>query len=186
MNKNLALIVYEGVADWEVSFPIFCLRPAIEPVFAALGSDRIKTTYGFTLDVPRRVEDLDVSRFDGVYLPGGIDPLTNKFPRSLAEDAVLLAKLREFAEAGKTVAAICGAPLVLGAAGLLTGKRFACDITEDTRGWFEGATRVDEALAVDDGTITGSVRAIVPFSVEIARGLGDEETAKVIKEFFVG
>ena len=184
MSKNLAVIVYEGVADWEVSFPIFCWRPAIEPVFAALGSDRIKTTYGFSLDVASRLGDLEASEFDGIYLPGGIDPLTKRFPRSLGEDAVLLGKLREFAEAGRVVAAICGAPLVLGAAGLLAGRRFACDITEDTRGWLEGATRVDGSFAADAGIVTASVRAIVPFSVEVARAMGDEETARVIAEFF--
>jgi hypothetical protein len=65
------------------------------------------------------------------------------------------------------------------------GKRFASDITEDTRGWFDGATRAKEPLAVDGNIITASVQAIIPFSVELARRLGKEDIARGIEEFFV-
>lgn len=72
-----------------------------------------------------------------------------------------------------------------GAAGLLDGRRFACDITDDTRGWFDAASRVDDAICVDGNVLTASVSAILPFTVELARLLGDEKTAGEIEAFFV-
>jgi 4-methyl-5(b-hydroxyethyl)-thiazole monophosphate biosynthesis len=185
MIKKLMVIVYPGIADWEVGFPVFCLRPGIEHTFVSVGPDHIRTALGFDLEVDLTLEDIDVSEFDGLYLPGGVDPDEGRFPRNLGKNAALIKTIQEFWKQGKIVAAICGAPLILGAAGILTGSRFACDITEDTRGWFQGATRVKEPLAVDENIVTASVQAIIPFSIELARLLGKEDTATAIQEFFV-
>jgi putative intracellular protease/amidase len=184
MVKRLLVIVFPGVADWEVGFPIFCLRPGIEHTFASVGPDRIKTALGFELKVALNLEAVKVPDFDGIYLPGGVDPAEGRFPRQLGEDAALIKAIQEFWQQDKVVAAICGAPLILGAAGILMGSRFASDITEDTRGWFQGAKRVDGPLAIDGNIITASVQAIIPFSVELARLLGKEDTARAIQEFF--
>ena len=185
MAKNLLVVLYAGVADWEVSFPLFCLHPKIQTEFASIGPGRIKTAMGFESDAEvKTLRHVSVSDFDGVYLPGGVDAATGRFPRSLAENEEIKKTLRDFWQQGKVVAAICGAPLVLGAAGLLKGKRFACDITDDTHGWFEGALRAEQPIAVDGKILTGSVQAIISFSVELARLLGDEATARDIRDFF--
>jgi putative intracellular protease/amidase len=186
MAARLLTLIYNGVADWEVGFPLFCLQPKIESRFASPGQPTVRTTMGF--ETPVALTDLgsmDVNEFDGVYLPGAIDPETGHFNRSLGENGAILGVLREFARKGKIVAAICGAPLILGAAGLLKGKRFACDITKDTRGWFDGAERAEEALCTDGNILTASVSAIIPFCCELARLLGEEETAQEIEAFFV-
>jgi 4-methyl-5(b-hydroxyethyl)-thiazole monophosphate biosynthesis len=186
MAKRLLVILYNGVADWEVGFPLFCLHPRIESQFASPGEGPVRTTMGFeirvTLNDLRRV---DVGSFDGIYLPGGLDPETGRFARSLCENNEVLDILRQFSRRDKVVAAICGAPLVMGAAGLLEGRRFACDITEDTRGWFEGAVRVDEPVCTDGRILTGSVSAIIPFCRDLARLLGEPQTAEEIEAFFV-
>jgi 4-methyl-5(b-hydroxyethyl)-thiazole monophosphate biosynthesis len=184
MVKKLAVVMYPGVADWEVGFPIFCLRPGLEHTFVSIGPKRIKTALGFDLEVNLALKDIGVSDFDGIYLPGGVDPEDGRFPRDLAKDATLIKIIQEFWKQRKIVGAICGAPLVLGAAGILMGSRFACDITEDTRGWFQGATRVEGPLAVDGNIVTASVQAIIPFSVELARLLGKDDIATSIQEFF--
>ncbi len=186
MARRLLVVLYPGVADWEVTFPLFCLRPGIDDTFASTGPARIKTAMGFEIDVALAgLDKVKVSDFDGVFLPGGIDPETDHFPRSLGEDEALLDLLREFAKQGKVVAAICGAPLVLGAAGLLKGRCFASDITDDTRGWFDGATRGQSTLCVDGRILTASVSASIPFAIELARLMGDEKTAGEIDAFFV-
>jgi putative intracellular protease/amidase len=185
MVKNLLVVMYPGIADWEVGFPIFCLRPGIEHTFVTVGPEHLTTALGFEITIERGLEDVKPSEFDGIYLPGGVDPAEGRFPRSLGEHKLLIRRLQEFWQAGKIVAAICGSPLVLGAAGLLMGKRFASDITEDTRGWFDGASRSKQPLVVDGNIITASVQAILPFSIELARMLGKEDTARGIEEFFV-
>jgi 4-methyl-5(b-hydroxyethyl)-thiazole monophosphate biosynthesis len=141
---------------------------------------------GFEMEVSLNdLTRVDVDGFDGIYLPGGLDPEDGRFPRSLCENREILHILKAFNQRDKVVAAICGAPLVLGAAGLLKGRRFACDITKDTRGWFDGAVRVDEPVRADGRILTGSVRAIIPFCRELAALLGEEDTAREIEEFFV-
>jgi 4-methyl-5(b-hydroxyethyl)-thiazole monophosphate biosynthesis len=185
MVKDLLVVMYPGVADWEVGFPIFCLRPGIKHTFVTTGPERITTALGFEIVIRQRFEGLKASDFDGIYLPGGVDPVEGRFPRKLGENPQLIRALQESWQEGRVVAAICGAPLVLGAAGLLMGKRFASDITQDTRGWFDGATRARGPLVVDGNIITASVQAIIPFSVELARRLGKEDIARGIEEFFV-
>ena len=186
MAKRLLVVLYPGVADWEVGFPLFCLHPRIESEFASSGHGRVRTSMGFEIEV--LLSDLDrvgVDGFDGLYLPGGLDPDRGRFPRSLCENQEILGLLKEFSLRDKVVAAICGAPLVLGAAGLLKGRRFACDITEDTHGWFDGAVRVDEPVCADGKVLTGSVSAIIPFCRDLAGLLGEGETAREIEAFFV-
>jgi putative intracellular protease/amidase len=185
MAKNLVVVMYPGVADWELGFPIFCLRPGIEHTFVTVGPGRLTTALGFEITVSRGLEGVRPADFDGIYIPGGVDPAEGRFPRCLGEEPKLIRVLQEFWQAGRVVAAICGAPLVLGAAGLLMGKRFASDITEDTRGWFDGASRSKQPLVVDGNIITASVQAILPFAIELARMLGKEDIARGIDEFFV-
>ena len=58
---------------------------------------------------------------DGIVLPGGMPGTMH-----LLENETVNAVIRKFAEEGKLVAAICAAPSVLGAAGLLEGKHATC------------------------------------------------------------
>jgi 4-methyl-5(b-hydroxyethyl)-thiazole monophosphate biosynthesis len=185
MARTLLTLLYPGFAEWEITLPLFCLYPAVVPTYATLGPSRVRGAMGFEMDIPLAVKDVDPSGYDGVFLPGGIDPETRKFPRRLAERADLLALLRAFAEAEKVVAAICGAPLVLGAAGLLDGKRFACDVTEDTHGWLDRGRRSEDPLVVEERILTASVRAVLPFGAALARLLGEEETAQEIESFLL-
>ena len=186
MAAALLTLIYNGVADWEVGFPLFCLQPKIESRFASPGEPLVRTSMGFETRVSFiDLGEIDAGEFDAIYLPGGIDPETGRFPRSLGENGEILRLLQEFARKDKVVAAICGAPLVLGAAGLLKGRRFACDISRDTRGWFEGAERAEEAVCADGKILTAGVGAIIPFCRELARMLGEDETARDIEAFFI-
>lgn len=184
MVKKLLTIVYPGFAEWEVVFPLFCVYPAIEYQFGALKERRVRGAMGFEIEAMWTLTDVNPEDFDGVYLPGGIDPVEQRFPRKLGENQELLSLLQRTVNHGKVVAALCGAPLVLGAAGLLSGKRFVCDITEDTRGWLDTGHRVDTLCVVDHHILTGSARGLIPFSCALARLLGEGGTAQEIKDVF--
>ena len=56
-----------------------------------------------------------------MVLPGGMPGSTK-----LRDHQALIASLQEVAKAGKYVAAICAAPIVLERAGLLEGRKFTC------------------------------------------------------------
>ena len=184
MSKRLLTILYPGFAEWEVVFPLFCVHPAIEAVYVSLDGRRVRGAMGFDMQVKGSAAEVNAAEFAGVYLPGGIDSASGRFPRQLADHEGLLGILRAFDREGRIAAAICGAPLVLGAAGLLDGRRFVCEIEDDPHGWFDDAHRAAGTWVVDGHVLTGSLCGLLPFTVALARLLGEEETAREIGEAF--
>ncbi|MEM6691830.1 MAG: DJ-1/PfpI family protein, partial [Planctomycetota bacterium] len=61
-------------------------------------------------------DSVDTSAYDGLVLPGG------RAPEYLRLNQRVLAIVREFHEASKPIAAICHAPQILVAAGILAGR----------------------------------------------------------------
>lgn len=184
VQKQLLMIVHPGVAEWEVVVPIWCLTPEIDLHLASTSTKDVIGKIGLTIHAHYLVREVNIKEFGGIYLPGGVDPETRQgFNTSLGRNEELLNLLRAFAEEGKLVAAICGAPLVLGAAGLLDGRHFASDITTDAEGWFEKGLRAERLIALDGNILTASVRAIFPFCATILRWFGEEAAAKEFEEF---
>ena len=68
-----------------------------------------------------RVFDGDLSDYDMIVLPGGMPGSAN-----LRDHELLIAELQKCEQAGKRIAAICAAPIVLNRAGLLKDKEFTC------------------------------------------------------------
>ena len=80
MAKLLLTILYPGVAEWEVVFPLFCVHPRIEYQFAAVGERRVRGTMGFELEAQWAIENVDPEDFEGIYLPGPSPPPGGAFP----------------------------------------------------------------------------------------------------------
>lgn len=78
----------------------------------------VKSARSISVVADALAEELDYSAFDAAILPGGIPGVDN-----LKADATVRKVCTEFAAAGKVVAAICAAPSVLAAFGILQGKR---------------------------------------------------------------
>lgn len=127
------------------------------------------------------VADLRLSEIEGidpeaVILPGGL-PGADHLQASGEVNAVLAA----CAAKGGLVAAICAAPKVLGAAGLLKGRRAVCypGFEEELVGAQTGSERV----AVDGNVITSRGAGTAhDFAFAIAKWLGKEAEAKRVRE----
>mgnify|MGYP001567475663 CR=1 FL=1 len=93
------------------------------------------------------LDEVDSSDFDMIVLPGGLPGTTH-----LKEDPRIQRIVREMAAKGKFTTAICAAPTVLSAVGLLKGKRVTShtsvrkDLTE--------TTYLEERVVVDGSVIT--------------------------------
>ena len=109
----------QGCEELEAVTIIDLLRRAkIEVVTAGLVPGPVKCARGTTI-VPDTALDEALTRdYDMVVLPGGEPGATN-----LAGDARILKLLKTMAARHKRTAAICAAPKVLAAAGVLDGKR---------------------------------------------------------------
>ena len=107
------------------------------------------TDWGGTVKVDRLVSKANIDDYDALLLPGGVIN-----PDKLRMDRCAVSFVRQFAESGKTVAAICHGPWTLIEAGVVRGKTMTswCSIHTDLIN--AGANWVDEKVVVDDNFIT--------------------------------
>ncbi|MCR5829484.1 MAG: DJ-1/PfpI family protein [Lachnospiraceae bacterium] len=146
--------------------------------FKAVGS------HGYVVEVNDRFanpDDYD-SRFDdadAVVLPGGKIGTEN-----LKASVAVKKMVREYSDSGKVVAAICAAPTVLGAAGLLSDKKYTC------YPGFESGIRNAEYTAspceTDGNIVTGkSMGCATQFGLGLLKKLKGEEVCKAVEEGIV-
>ena len=117
-TRVLCLLV-DGFEEIEAVTPVDLLRRAgVEVVMASLGQGTVTGRCGIRLEADASLESINAGDFDLLLIPGGPGVVV------MRADGRPAALAREFHEAGKTVAAICAAPLVLKDAGLLEGRSF--------------------------------------------------------------
>ncbi len=112
----------QGCEEIEAVTVIDILRRAgIDVTCAGLDAHPVRASRG-TMLIPDTTLDAALKqKFDMIVLPGG-QPGTNH----LKADARIIALLQLMAQQDKYVAAICAAPAVLAAAGVLDGKHATC------------------------------------------------------------
>ena len=113
---------------------------------------------------------------DLICIPGGAGM------NALLNDEEVLDFIRRQAKHARYVTSVCTGALVLGAAGLLQGKRAATHWMSREMLKAFGATPVDERVVVDGNTITGGgVTAGIDFALKVAAVAFGVELAQVIQ-----
>ncbi|MCQ2396228.1 MAG: DJ-1/PfpI family protein [Lentisphaeria bacterium] len=125
MLKNALIFLAPGFEELEALAPVDVLRRAgVNVVLAGVQADSsnlIPGAHGVKVLCDLRAEDVNPADFDLVYYPGGMPGAAN-----LAASKECLSAARSIYEAGGYVCAICAAPIVLEAAGLLDGQEYTC------------------------------------------------------------
>lgn len=172
MSKRVLCLLAEGFEEIETVTPVDLLRRAgAEVVLAALG-EGIHCTgrCGIVLHADARLADVDPAGFDLLLLPGGPGV------QVLRTDGRAAQLARGFAEAGRPVAAICAAPLVLHDAGLLAGRAYTA---HDSTWELLAEARGGERVVVDGGLVTsrgaGTALEFGLALVELLYGVGARE-----------
>lgn len=93
-------------------------RGGVEVMLASLAGRLVYGNHGIGLAADATLDEVAQQSFDMLVLPGGQPGASH-----LGADTRVQRLLREYAAAGGYVAAICAAPGVLAAAGLLRGRR---------------------------------------------------------------
>lgn len=148
MSKALVLLA-DGSEELEaVSIVNILRRGGVDVTLAGLTAGTLRGSRGTMITPDTTLDDALKHDYDMVVLPGGQPGTTH-----LRNDPRVANLLQRAYSAGKQVAAICAAPSVLAAAGLLDGKRATC-----YPGSLEGFRKVQvESLAVvEDGNIVTS------------------------------
>jgi len=124
----------------------------------------------------RTVKLSDVEGCDLICVPGGLAATV------VAQDRAFIAELQRLAKGAKYITSVCTGSLILGAAGLLQGKRAACHWA-----WREmlplfGAI-VDEGRVVRDGNVItgGGVTAGIDFALTVLAEIAGEKVAQTVQ-----
>ncbi|MES2996518.1 MAG: DJ-1 family glyoxalase III [Verrucomicrobiota bacterium] len=174
--KRVLCLLADGFEEIELVTPVDLLRRAgADVVIAALGGNIATGRCGMRLVADAMLDDVDAASFDMLLIPGG--PGVTR----LREDGRAAALAKQFADAGKMIAAICAAPLVLKDAGLLAGRSFTA--FDSVRAEL-GAGVVDERVVVDGNLITsrGAGTALDFALALVAHLFGDERAMEIRKE----
>lgn len=113
---------------------------------------------------------------DILFIPGG--------PGQLAamDDAALVGFVRRAGRAARLVTSVCTGALILGAAGLLVGRRATTHWTVVDQLALLGAEPVRERVVIDGNVITGAgVSAGIDFALTVAAQLHGEQLAREIQ-----
>ena len=136
-------------------------------------------SHGISFSADTVFEQVNFDELDAVVLQGGMPGTLN-----LGEHAGVVSIIQKFAGEGKLVAAICAAPSVLGAAGILKGKCAVCHPGFEEK--LTGAV-VSEDTAVTDGSIITSrgMGTAIDFALAIVKYFKDENAVADLKQKLV-
>ena len=136
-------------------------------------------SHGITVQTEDLFEEVNFAEFDMIVLPGGLPGTTN-----LGSHSGVRRVVKDFAESGKYVAAICAAPTVLSDLGLLKGKRVTC--YPDMEKKIQGAVLTGAPAIADGNIVTGQgAGAAVDFALELIAVLDGAEKAGEIAEAII-
>ena len=142
------LLLADGFEEVEALTPVDLLRRSgVEVITVGIGGLEIVGARGVKVIADTADRDVQMEKMDMLILPGGYPGYEN-LDRSPIVHRFIDAALQQ----GAMVAAICGAPSILGGRGDLKGKRACCyPGMEDT---LKGAEVCFEPVCVDDKFIT--------------------------------
>lgn len=170
------VLLAPGFEIAEATLPIDIMRRArIEVVTVSISSESIvSASNGVKVVADQLMAETDFQDGDMLFLPGGMPGSNN-----LRDSSAVASVIRQYAEAGKFLAAVCAAPMVYGLMGLLDGHRATCypGFEKDLL----GATHVKQTAVRDGQFITGcGAGAGFALGREMVAALVGEETADAV------
>lgn len=150
-------------------------RGGIEARTVSITTERKVTgSHGIEVTADLLLTEADFVDADALILPGGL-PGSKNLNACEPLKELLLEQYRQ----GKTVAAICAAPLVLGGLGLLKGRKATCYPGFEPT--MIGAEATGNAVEKDGPVITGRGPGLVqPFAVALVEGLKGKAVAEEV------
>jgi 4-methyl-5(b-hydroxyethyl)-thiazole monophosphate biosynthesis len=161
----------EGFEEIEAVTIVDVLRRAsIEVVTAALALSPVRGSHGIVVHADARLDDVLGDEFDAIVLPGGMPG-----SRTLRDDERVLRVVRDMSARNKLVAAVCAAPIVLEAAGVLSGKR----ATSYPGNELPSARYAEERVVVDGELVTSrGAGTALEFALVLVEKLAGPDVSK--------
>jgi protease I len=155
MTKRIMILATDGFEQSELEKPKANLEQAgFETVVVSPKAGEIKgwqhTDWGTPVKVDMTLDEVEAADFDALVLPGGV-----MNPDKLRQEVKAVQLVRDFFDAGKTVAAICHGPWMLIEADVVKGKKVTSwpSLRTDL---FNAGGEVHDAECVEDGNLITS------------------------------
>lgn len=174
--KKAFLFLATGFEETEATGTVDLLRRGgIDAQLVSITGNHVVTgAHGMQLKADTLLAETYFDDAEALILPGGMPGSNN-----LNDCEPLKELLVEQYKAGRIVAAICAAPLVLGGLGLLKGRRVTCYPGFEPT--LIGATVTGEAVEVDGQVITGRGPGLVfNFGLALVAAIKNEAVAEEV------
>ncbi len=184
-SKNCKLFVFDGFADWEPALAIAGLRQYGDFSVALFSTDGQPVTSmgGMRVQPQTSLDKINPDQLDLLILPGG-----ESWEQNGNQEVLPLVKA--VIEKRKTLAAICGATLLLGKAGMLdtiphtsNGLVYLRQFCPD----YKGESFYQQEPCVSTGNIiTANGAGMIEFAHEIYKAfeIFDEDTLMAVKDLY--
>jgi cyclohexyl-isocyanide hydratase len=173
---RIGMLLFPQITQLDLTGPyeVFASMPGAELHLLWKTRDPVRADSGLTILPTTTLAE--VPKLDLICVPGG--PGMN----ALLTDAEVLDFLRRAADGARYVTSVCTGALVLGAAGLLRGKRAATHWMSREMLRELGAEPVAERVVVDGNVITGGgVTAGIDFALRVVAEVAGREVAEAIQ-----
>jgi cyclohexyl-isocyanide hydratase len=175
-GRTIGMLIFPRLTQLDMTGPYEVLARLPDTIVHLVSHtlDPVRTDRGMMI-VPTITYE-DCPQLDVVMVPGGPGQ------QDLMEDAVVLEFLQRQARGAKYVTSVCTGSLVLGAAGLLKGRRATSHWAALDHLGLLGATPVSEKVVVDGNVVTGAgVTSGIDFALQLAAILESEQVAREIQ-----
>ena len=167
-GKRIAILAENLYQEMELWVPYYRLKEegAEVKVIGAGGAKSYTSKHGYPVNVDAQAEAVSAVEFDAVIVPGGYAP------DMMRRHEAMVRLVREAAQHGKVVAAICHAGWMLASADVVRGKEVTSFFSIKDDMVNAGARWVDREVVVDGTLITSRKPDDLPaFCREIVRAL---------------
>lgn len=147
--KQAVMLFAEGFEEVEALMTVdLLMRGGVDVKLVSVSGERnVSGSHGISVGMDLMMDEVCVQELDAVIIPGGMPGTVN-----LGKSEAVTKILKQMNEEGKIVGAICAAPSVLGACGILQGKKATCYPGFEDQ--LTGAQFVDEMAVVDENIVT--------------------------------
>jgi 4-methyl-5(b-hydroxyethyl)-thiazole monophosphate biosynthesis len=169
--SKVLVILADGFEELEAITVIDILRRAgIATHLAGLSTELVTGSHDIKITCDTTLAAIELQGFSHLFLPGGQPGTTN-----LIKNKRVLDLIKNFHSANKVIAAICAAPTVLHAAGILDGKRITSYPSE--RGTFTSSIYSEENVVRDKNIFTSrGIGTAIEFALTLVETICDRQT----------
>lgn len=175
MTKAIVFLA-EGFEEMEALGTVDILRRGgIGVITVSITDDKtVKGAHGISIAADATIGSMDLGSADALILPGGMPGSSNLDASDVVKDAIM----KQY-KAGRIVAAICAAPMVLGGLGILEGRKVTCYPGFEVK--LCGAQATGRDVEIDGNVITGRGPGLVmKFALALVEALKGDAAAKEV------